>query len=68
MTNYNTYNTIPIIMTRKEMQEILHISKTTALHLLKNGYIEYFMIGKSYRITKDSLEDFIKNSVYIHQK
>ena len=38
MTN-NKYTEIPCIMTRKECQEILHVSKSTMLKLIKEGAI-----------------------------
>lgn len=56
------YSEIPAIMTRKELQKILRISKTTAIKLLHTGMIESFAIGNSYRITKDALIQFIENS------
>lgn len=59
------YTHIPTIMTRKELQEILQISKATAIKLLKNRMIESFMVGNSYRITKEALEEYIQNNVYL---
>ncbi|MCH5268334.1 MAG: helix-turn-helix domain-containing protein [Lachnospiraceae bacterium] len=48
-------------MTRKELQEILQISKPTALFLLKEKYIESFRVsGKRYRITKEALQEYLK--------
>lgn len=55
---------IPAIMTRKECQELLHISKSSMLKLLKEGAIDSFTINGRYRITSDSLNEFIKRSVY----
>lgn len=55
---------IPPIMTRKDLQEILKISKNTALELLQNGLIDSFMIKGRYRITRDSLIQFIEHSIY----
>ena len=63
MKNIN-YNEIPCIMTRKEMCEILRISKPTALKMLRDREIESFTIGGNYRVTRESLCDYIKNSVY----
>ena len=64
MTKY-LYTDIPSIMTRKELQEILHISKASAIKLLKNKMIDSFMVGNSYRITKAALEEYIQNNMYI---
>lgn len=57
-------NTIPPIMTRQEAQEILKVSKNTILELLKNGYLTSFTVKGRYRITRESLLEFIKKSVY----
>lgn len=51
------------ILTTEDLTEILHISKNTAYKLLNSGEIKCFRIGKSYRIPKDSLIDYI-NSLY----
>lgn len=59
------YTNIPIIMNRKELQEILHISKATAINLLKNKRIDSFMVGNSYRITREALEEYIQNNMYL---
>ena len=57
-------NNIPPVMTRKEAQDILKISKNTILELLKNGYLTSFTIKGRYRITREALLEFIQNSVY----
>lgn len=57
-------NSIPPVMTRKEAQEILKISKNTMLELLQNGNIASFTIKGSYRITREALLEFIRESVY----
>ena len=55
---------IPPIMTRKDLQEVLQISKNTALELLQTEQIDSFMIKGRYRITRDSLVQFIEHSSY----
>lgn len=61
-----TIKDIPPIMTRKNLQEILQISKNTALELLQTGQIDSFMIKGRYRITRDSLVQFIEYSSYFN--
>lgn len=53
---------IPPIMTRKDLQEILQISKNTALELLQTEQIDSFMIKGRYRITRDALISYIEHS------
>lgn len=59
-----TKRVIPPVMTRKDLQEILQISKNTALELLQTGQIDSFLIKGRYRITRDALIEFIEKSSY----
>lgn len=47
------------ILTLKELQELLHIGKNTALRLVQSGDIEAFRVGKQWRITKSGLDKYI---------
>ncbi len=47
------------ILTLKELQELLHIGKNTALRLVQSGEIEAFRVGNQWRITRDSILKFI---------
>ncbi len=55
---------IPPIMTRKDLQQILKISKNTALELLQSRQIDSFIAKGRYRITRDSLIQFIEKSSF----
>ena len=48
------------ILTLKELQELLHIGKNTALRLVQSGEIEAFKIGKQWRVTKESIQKYIR--------
>ena len=57
------------ILTLKELQELLHIGKNTALRLVQSGEIEAFRVGKQWRILKGSLLKYIKNrNIEIYRK
>ncbi|MBP0983318.1 MAG: helix-turn-helix domain-containing protein [Oscillospiraceae bacterium] len=47
------------ILTLKELQELLHIGKNTALKLVQSGDIEAFRVGKQWRINKENLVKYI---------
>lgn len=47
------------ILTLKELQELLHIGKNTALRLVQSGDIEAFRAGKQWRIIKENLVKYI---------
>lgn len=67
--NNNKYTDIPYIVTRQQLQDILCISKSTALHLLNSGAIESFRVKGRFRITRAAVLEFIQNSIlYIPTK
>ena len=48
------------ILTLKELQELLHIGKNTALRLVQSGDIEAFRVGKQWRIAINSVQKYIR--------
>jgi excisionase family DNA binding protein len=54
----------PDLLTRKQCQDLLHISKSKMLDLIHDGLIPARMIAGSFRIEKSDLIDFVKNSSY----
>ncbi|MBP0985173.1 MAG: helix-turn-helix domain-containing protein [Oscillospiraceae bacterium] len=48
------------ILTLKELQELLHIGKNTALRLVQSGEIETFRVGKQWRVSKESVAKYIR--------
>ncbi len=53
------YENIPEVMTLKECQELLRVGKNTMLELLHTKQIEGFKIGNRWKITKESLIEYI---------
>lgn len=52
-------NNIKDILTLKELQELLHIGKNTALRLVQSGEIEAFRVGKQWMVSKESVAKYI---------
>ena len=48
------------ILTLKDLQEILHIGKNTALWLVQSGEIEAIRVGNKWIILKGSVERYIR--------
>lgn len=48
------------VLTLKELQELLHIGKNTALRLVQSGEIEAFRVGKQWRVVRDGVIKYIK--------
>ena len=47
------------ILTLKELQELLHIGKNTALRLVQSGEIDAFRVGNQWRVLRESLIRYI---------
>lgn len=58
------YENIPDLLTRKEVQKVLSVSKNTILNLIHTQKLPAIVIGNSFRIRKDDLIEFIDNSIY----
>ena len=48
------------ILTLKELQELLHIGKNTALRLVQSGEIEAFRVGNQWRVLRESVAKYIR--------
>ena len=48
------------VLTLKELQELLHIGKNTALKLVQSGEVEGFRIGYQWRVLRESIIRYIK--------
>ena len=53
------YNSIPEIMTLKECRLLLKVGKNTMLELLHSRQIDGFKIGNRWKITKESVIEYI---------
>lgn len=51
------------IMKFEEVMEYLNIGKSTLYRLLRNNEITSFKIGKVWKIPRQSVEEYVKNSL-----
>lgn len=59
----------PDILTVSDLQKLLNIGRSTTYRLIENGEIRCIRVGRTIRIPKRFVADFIKNSVfYIENK
>ena len=54
------YENIPEIMTLRECQQLLKVGKNTMLDLIHSGELSAFRIGNWWKITKESVLEFIR--------
>ena len=52
------------LLTPKEIASLLQLGHTKILELIKLGQLKAIKIGKSFRITKYDLHDFIEKNRY----
>lgn len=52
---------IPEIMTFNECKDILKVGKNTLLDLIHNGELDAFKVGNRWKITRESVEEFVKH-------
>lgn len=55
------YLNIPEIMTFKECKDVLKVGKNTLLDLIHNRELDAFKIGNRWKITRKSVEEFIRH-------
>ena len=49
------------LLSVKDVQEILGISRDTAYRMVRDGEIESYRVGKLYKIKQDSLDNYIRS-------
>lgn len=58
--DFEYYNSLPPLLTVKEMAAILRIGRNTAYRLVKSGKIHGVYYGRSIRIPRKSLKQFLE--------
>ncbi len=58
-TNY------PDVISVSELQSMLHIGRNTAYELVRSGKIYSIKIGRTYRIPRSAVEDYLGTSCQI---
>lgn len=61
---YDPFENLPDILTIEELQEALRIGRSTAYKLIESRQIESFRIGKSIKVYKRSLVEYIEKALY----
>lgn len=54
------FKNVPEIMTFNECKDLLKVGKNTLLDLLHSGELEGFKIGRRWRVTRDSVIEYLK--------
>jgi excisionase family DNA binding protein len=57
--NIDTFNGFPDVLKVEEVAKMLRIGRNTAYEFVKAGFIRSFMVGRSIRVTKQAVLDYI---------
>ena len=52
---------LPLVLKVEDLVPILSIGKNTAYELVRTGQIRSVRIGRTYRIPRESLEEYLRN-------
>jgi len=53
------------VFTLEEVAEILHLTRRTLYNYIKNGQLKAVKIGKYWRVSEETLQQFIQNGTEV---
>ena len=62
MTTITSFENLPLVLHVKDLAEILSISQNTAYALVRSGQIRSIRTGRTYRIPKDAVIEYLNKS------
>ena len=60
----DSFEKLPDILAVEDLQAALHIGRSTAYQLIQNNQIRSFRIGRSIKIYKQSLVEYVEKALY----
>lgn len=60
--NATTLETLPLLLTVGEMASVLRIGRNPAYQLVKDGSIQSIRVGRSIRIPRNALVQFVEHT------
>lgn len=60
MDELNRFEDLPLVLRVEDLMPLLSIGRNTAYDLVRSGEIRSFRIGRCYRITKDSVVEYLR--------
>ena len=53
---------LPLVLRVEDLTQILSIGRNTAYELVRSGKVKSIRIGKSYRITREAIAEYLEQS------
>ena len=63
MSEYHSYDELPLSLTVDDVKDVLCIGKNAAYDLVRSGQIFSLKIGKTIRVPKDAIINYIHGGV-----
>lgn len=60
MSEYHSYDELPLTLTVDDLKDALNIGRNAAYDLIRSGQIFSLKIGKTIRVPKDAIMDYIR--------
>ena len=60
MSEYHSYDELPLTLTVDDLKDALNIGRNAAYDLVRSGQIFSLKIGKTIRVPKDAIMDYIR--------
>ena len=55
-----TITNLPLVLSTKDVAEVLGVSMTTVYHLVNSGELKSVRVRRQIRVTRDALLDYLK--------
>ena len=55
-----TITSLPLVLSTKDVAEVLGVSMTTVYHLVNSGELKSVRVRRQIRVTRDALLDYLK--------
>lgn len=58
----NKAKDLPLVLKVEDLMQVLYIGRNTAYRLVRSGKIYSVRVGRSYRIPRDALEEYLRKT------
>lgn len=59
MTNFNSIENMPLVLTVNDVAQVLNVGKNTTYEIIHSGALESIRIGRQIRISRDALLKYL---------
>ena len=68
MSNQTDIKSLPLVLKVEDLMSLFSIGRNSAYELVRSGELRSFRVGRSYRIPRDALEEYLRNPSKSSQK